>query len=82
MLWFRKGLRLHDNGALHAALEASPQTLTPVFCLDPWQVGLSSCKLFRLVPSCSHFSLRHRHAAGLSEATMLASTACSFYWTA
>jgi len=36
VLWFRKGLRLHDNGALHAALQASPEHLTPVFCLDPW----------------------------------------------
>jgi len=35
LLWFRKGLRLHDNPALHAAL-AGAQHVTPVFCLDPW----------------------------------------------
>ena len=36
LLWFRKGLRLHDNPALHDALAASPQAMTAVFCLDPW----------------------------------------------
>ena len=37
--WFRKGLRLHDNPALIAALkpfEGEPLTLRPVFVLDPW----------------------------------------------
>jgi deoxyribodipyrimidine photolyase len=51
MLWFRKGLRLHDNGALHAALEASPQTLTPVFCLDPWQVYHAIVRAVTLFPT-------------------------------
>ncbi len=51
MLWFRKGLRLHDNGALHAALEASPQTLTPVFCLDPWQVYRAIVRAVTLSPT-------------------------------
>jgi len=34
LLWFRKGLRLHDSPALHAALEWSG-ALYPVFVLDP-----------------------------------------------
>eukprot|EP00891_Asterochloris_glomerata_P003329 jgi/Astpho2/3329/e_gw1.00054.36.1_t len=38
VLWFRKGLRLHDNPALHAALKDCDH-LYPVFCLDPWQVA-------------------------------------------
>ncbi|XP_042562756.1 cryptochrome circadian regulator 5 [Clupea harengus] len=33
--WFRKGLRLHDNPALTAALRDCKQ-LYPVFILDPW----------------------------------------------
>ena len=33
-MWFRKGLRLHDNSALHAALEQEGP-LYPVFILDP-----------------------------------------------
>ena len=34
LLWFRKGLRLHDSPALHAALEGTA-ALYPVFILDP-----------------------------------------------
>jgi len=34
--WFRKGLRLHDNPALLAAIRAEDLTLRPVFILDPW----------------------------------------------
>lgn len=37
--WFRKGLRLHDNPALLAALQStkgSHYELRPVFILDPW----------------------------------------------
>lgn len=34
MLWFRKGLRLHDNPALIAASKAV--YMAPVFVLDPW----------------------------------------------
>lgn len=36
ILWFRKGLRVHDNAALHEALAAPPAALYPVFVLDPW----------------------------------------------
>ena len=32
--WFRKGLRLHDNPSLRAALESSNQTV-PLFIIDP-----------------------------------------------
>ncbi|XP_037792441.1 cryptochrome-2-like [Penaeus monodon] len=35
--WFRKGLRLHDNPALLAAIDESKE-LRPVFVLDPWFV--------------------------------------------
>ncbi|KAI9006431.1 putative photolyase class 1 [Hyaloraphidium curvatum] len=34
IVWFRKGLRLHDNPALAKALAAAPRVL-PIFCLDP-----------------------------------------------
>jgi cryptochrome len=33
--WFRKGLRLHDNPALVAALAGGATTLKPLFILDP-----------------------------------------------
>lgn len=35
LLWFRKGLRLHDNPALLAAIDGAEQ-FCAVFCLDPW----------------------------------------------
>jgi cryptochrome len=35
LFWFRKGLRLHDNPALAAALAGSPTHLYPVYVLDP-----------------------------------------------
>lgn len=36
MVWFRKGLRLHDNPALlEAATVGSPSAMFPVFVLDP-----------------------------------------------
>lgn len=38
LLWLRKGLRLHDNPALCAAIEGSSHVF-PVFCLDPWFVA-------------------------------------------
>ena len=39
--WFRKGLRLHDNPALLAALkpvDGESLSVKPVFVLDPWFV--------------------------------------------
>jgi len=36
--WFRKGLRIHDNPALLAAIKADELILRPVFVLDPWFV--------------------------------------------
>ncbi|WP_407571545.1 deoxyribodipyrimidine photo-lyase [Deinococcus altitudinis] len=38
LLWFRKGLRLHDSPALHAALVGTA-ALYPVFVLDPELLG-------------------------------------------
>ncbi|KAJ8640574.1 hypothetical protein MRB53_017268 [Persea americana] len=35
LMWFRKGLRIHDNPALHHACEGSAH-LYPVFVLDPY----------------------------------------------
>jgi len=35
MIWFRKGLRLHDNGAVIAAMNGS-SSVVPVFILDRW----------------------------------------------
>ena len=34
IVWFRKGLRLHDNPALHAAIKES-SSVFPVFVIDP-----------------------------------------------
>lgn len=39
--WFRKGLRLHDNPALLAALDRAAKDgllVRPVYILDPWFV--------------------------------------------
>ena len=36
LVWFRKGLRLHDNRALGSALARSGRLVYPVFVLDPW----------------------------------------------
>ena len=39
--WFRKGLRLHDNPALLAAVERAAKEgllVSPLFILDPWFV--------------------------------------------
>ena len=35
VLWFRKGLRVHDNPALQRACEGASAVM-PVFVLDPW----------------------------------------------
>lgn len=35
ILWFRKGLRLHDNPALLRAIQGASH-LYPIFVLDPW----------------------------------------------
>ena len=52
LFWFRKGLRLHDNAALLAALDGTTR-LMPVFCLDPWFVASGSVGANRL-----HFLLQ------------------------
>ncbi|KAI8802800.1 FAD binding domain of DNA photolyase-domain-containing protein [Cladochytrium replicatum] len=38
IVWFRKGLRLHDNQALAAAIASNPAHILPVFCFDPQYV--------------------------------------------
>ncbi|KAL6064283.1 Cryptochrome-1 [Balamuthia mandrillaris] len=35
LVWFRKGLRLHDNPALLQALQDEPERVYPVFVIDP-----------------------------------------------
>ena len=35
LFWFRKGLRLHDNPSLWAAIKDA-HACYPVFVLDPW----------------------------------------------
>lgn len=52
LLWFRKGLRLHDSPALAAAVEGSTR-LYPVFVIDPWFVSSGSVGANRL-----HFLLQ------------------------
>jgi cryptochrome len=53
ILWFRKGLRLHDNPTLAAAIASGCTHLYPVFCLDPWFVGSGTVGANRL-----HFLLQ------------------------
>ncbi len=47
IVWFRKGLRLHDNPALLAACEGA-RRLYPVFVLDPWFVNPERVGLNRM----------------------------------
>ena len=42
IIWFRKGLRLHDNPALLAAA-ADADHLCPLFILDPWFLKPDRC---------------------------------------
>jgi len=37
--WFRKDLRLHDNGVLHKAVTMGAREIVPVFCFDPREYG-------------------------------------------
>eukprot|EP00274_Cyanoptyche_gloeocystis_P005756 CAMPEP_0196655908 /NCGR_PEP_ID=MMETSP1086-20130531/10803_1 /TAXON_ID=77921 /ORGANISM="Cyanoptyche gloeocystis , Strain SAG4.97" /LENGTH=495 /DNA_ID=CAMNT_0041988447 /DNA_START=36 /DNA_END=1523 /DNA_ORIENTATION=- len=41
LVWFRNDLRVHDNGALHEAVEHADK-IVPVFCFDPRQFGKTS----------------------------------------
>ena len=52
LFWFRKGLRLHDNPALAAAITGC-SALYPVFCLDPWFVSSGT-----VGPNRLHFLLQ------------------------
>uniref|UniRef100_A0A4W3KCE6 Cryptochrome circadian regulator 2 n=1 Tax=Callorhinchus milii TaxID=7868 RepID=A0A4W3KCE6_CALMI len=42
--WFRKGLRLHDNPALQAAVSGA-DTVRSVYILDPWFAGSSNVRI-------------------------------------
>ena len=46
LLWFRKGLRLHDNPSLLRAVEA--ERFYAVFCLDPWFIRPEAVGVNRL----------------------------------
>ena len=63
VFWFRKGLRLHDNPALVAALDGCT-TLYPVFCLDPWFVssGKVGANRMRFLLEVCMYSLHAPHA--------------------
>lgn len=47
LLWYRKGLRVHDSPALVAAC-AGASAVYPVFCLDPWFVSSGRVAPIRL----------------------------------
>ncbi|KAG8463402.1 hypothetical protein KFE25_004913 [Diacronema lutheri] len=47
LLWYRKGLRVHDSPALAAACEGAT-AVCPVFCLDPWFVSSGKVGPIRL----------------------------------
>ena len=49
--WFRKGLRLHDNPALLAAIKEADQ-FWPIFILDPWFAKHGKVGLNRYVRLC------------------------------
>ena len=46
LLWFRKGLRLHDNPSLLRAVDA--ERFYAVFCLDPWFIRPEAVGVNRL----------------------------------
>jgi cryptochrome len=46
VVWFRKGLRIHDNPALNAAIE-SKLPILPIFILDPHFVKFGRCGINR-----------------------------------
>lgn len=47
LLWFRKGLRLHDNPSLLKAIEGA-ERFYAVFCLDPWFIRPEAVGVNRL----------------------------------
>lgn len=47
LLWYRKGLRVHDSPALVTAC-AGASAVYPVFCLDPWFVSSGRIGAVRL----------------------------------
>lgn len=68
VIWFRKGLRLHDNPALLAAAATAAKTnggaLYPVFVLDPW---FALAKKSRCCHLLHPLSLQHAFQSKLRE---------------
>jgi len=71
ILWFRHGLRLHDNPSLHAALEpdenGQPPELIPLFIFDGETAGTKLCgyNRFQFLLECLHdLDTRFRSAPG------------------
>ena len=48
ILWFRHGLRLHDNPSLHAAISGENVRLLPIFIFDGETAGTSLCGYNRM----------------------------------
>ena len=48
ILWFRHGLRLHDNPSLHEALKATDSHILPIFIFDGESAGTSLCGYNRM----------------------------------
>lgn len=57
--WFRKGLRLHDNPAIHEGLAGS-KTLRCVFLIDPWFAGISNAGINKWRYFCRFIYLFYR----------------------
>ena len=48
ILWFRHGLRLHDNPSLHEALKATDSHILPIFIFDGESAGTFLCGYNRM----------------------------------
>jgi deoxyribodipyrimidine photo-lyase len=42
LIWYRSDLRLHDHEPLYRAVQAQPEHLIPVYCIDPRQFAQTS----------------------------------------
>ncbi|KNC82545.1 hypothetical protein SARC_05172 [Sphaeroforma arctica JP610] len=70
IFWFRKGLRLHDNKALIAAVESRGKKVYPVYVLDPKfvnpkQMGLNRLRFLLECLLDLDYSLRTKHNSRL-----------------
>jgi deoxyribodipyrimidine photo-lyase len=66
LVWFRRDLRLTDNPALHAAIEAAEQVV-PVFCFDPAILAapdISSRRVGFLIECLRSLDKNLRHLGG------------------